>query len=107
MTFDELVEKASRLSRTPHVFGPPIERVMLDAWTCLQIRIPDDRTPGWHPAKSGSPPGSYNMDHSDYWVLKISTGEYFWMDSCGADETSRIGGSVAELLDWMWAHCAP
>ena len=45
---------------------------------------------------------SYHADGAAYVVLKVTTGEYFLMDSCGADETCRIGGDVAGLLDWLW-----
>jgi hypothetical protein len=47
---------------------------------------------------------SYHADGAAYVVLKVTTGEYFLMDSCGADETCRIGSDVAALLDWLWVH---
>lgn len=47
---------------------------------------------------------SYHADGAAYVVLKVTTGEYFVMDSCGADETCRIGGDVASLLDWLWKN---
>lgn len=49
---------------------------------------------------------SYHTDGAAYWVLKVTTGEYFLMDACGADETCRIGADVSALLDWMWDHRA-
>lgn len=45
---------------------------------------------------------SYHADGAAYVVLKATTGEYFLMDSAGADETCRIGDDVASLLDWLW-----
>ena len=50
---------------------------------------------------------SYHTDGAAYWVLKVTTGEYFVMDSCGADETCRIGSDVSALLDWIWTHRIP
>ena len=50
---------------------------------------------------------SYHTDGSAYIVLDVSRGKYFLMDSCGADETSPIGSSVSELLDWLWSHRVP
>lgn len=47
---------------------------------------------------------SYHADSSAFVVLKASTGEYFLMDPCGADESCRIGSDVGALLDWLWDH---
>jgi hypothetical protein len=40
-------------------------------------------------------------------VLNVEAGVYYLMDSCGADETSRIGGSVDDLLGWLWDERVP
>jgi hypothetical protein len=47
---------------------------------------------------------SYHTDGSAFVVLKVTTGEYFLMDACGADETCRIGCDVSALLDWFWRN---
>jgi hypothetical protein len=50
---------------------------------------------------------SYYADGADFVVLKVTTGQYFEMDACGADETCRIGGDVGALLDWLWERRIP
>jgi len=50
---------------------------------------------------------SYHTDASAYVVLDVRRGQYFLMDSCGADETSPIGRSAGELLDWLWKRRIP
>jgi hypothetical protein len=47
---------------------------------------------------------SYITDRSAFVVLKVTTGEYFLMDACGADEKCRIGDDVGALLDWLWRY---
>jgi len=47
---------------------------------------------------------SYHMDSGAFLVLKVTTGEYFLMDSAGANETCGIGADVGALLDWLWDH---
>ena len=50
---------------------------------------------------------SYNSDSAAFIVLNVETGQYFLMDSAGADESSPIGGNVGTLLDWLWEHRIP
>ncbi len=50
---------------------------------------------------------SYHADGSAFIVLNADTGQYFLMDSCGADESCPIGASVEALLDWLWEHRIP
>jgi hypothetical protein len=50
---------------------------------------------------------SYHTDGAAFVVLDTESGRYFLMDSCGADESSPIGNSVGELLDWLWDHRIP
>jgi hypothetical protein len=50
---------------------------------------------------------SYHTDGAAFIVLKTTTGEYFLMDSCGADESCPIGRHVNALLDWLWNHRGP
>jgi hypothetical protein len=45
---------------------------------------------------------SYHQDGASFVVLDVASGRYYLMDAAGPDETSPIGESVAELLDWMW-----
>jgi hypothetical protein len=47
---------------------------------------------------------SYHTDGSAYVVLKATTGEYFLMDPCGADQKCPVGRDVGGLLDWLWDH---
>jgi hypothetical protein len=47
---------------------------------------------------------SYHTDGSALVVLKVTSGEYFLMGACGADETCRIGSNVEALLDWLWKN---
>ncbi len=47
---------------------------------------------------------SYHSDGAAFIVLDVESGRYFLMDACGADESSPIGRSVGDLLDWLWAH---
>jgi len=47
---------------------------------------------------------SYHADDAAFVVLDTKSGHYFLMDACGADESSPIGRSAGELLDWLWAH---
>jgi hypothetical protein len=47
---------------------------------------------------------SYHADGSAFVVLDTSTAKYFWMDSCGADESCPIGDTGDELLTWLWNH---
>jgi hypothetical protein len=49
---------------------------------------------------------SYDQDGSVFVVLDTSTGKYFWMDACGADESCPIGSTADELLAWLWKHRA-
>ena len=50
---------------------------------------------------------SYHADGAAFVVLDTESGRYFLMDACGADESSPIGRSVGELLDWLWDHRIP
>ena len=50
---------------------------------------------------------SYHADSAAFVVLDTESGRYFLMDACGADESSPIGRSVGELLDWLWDHRIP
>lgn len=50
---------------------------------------------------------SYHTDDADFIVLDVEQGRYYWMDACGADQSCPIGGSVNELLDWLWEHRIP
>ena len=50
---------------------------------------------------------SYHSDAAAFIVLDVESGRYFLMDTCGADESSPIGRSVGELLDWLWDHRIP
>lgn len=45
---------------------------------------------------------SYHADGAAFVVLNVDTGMYYLMDSAGADDTSPIGSTVDELLDWVW-----
>ena len=47
---------------------------------------------------------SYHADGAAFVVLDTESGRYSLMDACGADESSPIGRSVGELLDWLWDH---
>jgi hypothetical protein len=47
---------------------------------------------------------SYHADGAAFLVLNVDTGDYFLMDSCGADESCGIGRSARDLLDWLWSH---
>jgi hypothetical protein len=50
---------------------------------------------------------SYHADGAAFVVLDTESGRYFLMDACGADESSPIGRTVGELLDWLWEHRIP
>ena len=50
---------------------------------------------------------SYHADGAAFVVLDTESGHYFLMDACGADESSPIGRTVGELLDWLWDHRIP
>jgi hypothetical protein len=50
---------------------------------------------------------SYHADGAAFVVLDTESGRYFLMDASGADESSPIGRSVGELLDWLWDHRIP
>jgi hypothetical protein len=50
---------------------------------------------------------SYHTDGSAFIVLDVDSGRYFLMDSCGPNETSPLGATVAELLSWLWANRLP
>jgi hypothetical protein len=47
---------------------------------------------------------SYDTDGAVYVVLNARSGKYFWMDSCGADESCPIGDRAEDLLEWLWQH---
>ena len=50
---------------------------------------------------------SYHTDGAAFVVLDTESGRYFLMDACGADESSPIGRSVEDLLDWLWDQRIP
>lgn len=50
---------------------------------------------------------SYHSDGAAFIVLDVESGRYFLMDASAADESSPIGRSGAELLNWLWDHRIP
>jgi hypothetical protein len=47
---------------------------------------------------------SYHADGNAFIVLDASAGRYFLMDSAGPDNSTQIGQTVGDVLDWLWVH---
>ena len=47
---------------------------------------------------------SYDEGGAAFIVLDVASGRYFLMDTVGADTSTPIASTAAELLDWIWLH---
>jgi hypothetical protein len=73
----------------------------LEEWDLARVKMWGRQA---DPAALGEPylALSYDSDGAAFAVLNVDSGDYFLMDSCGANESCRIGRSAGELLDWLW-----
>ena len=45
---------------------------------------------------------SYDQGGAAFVVLDVASGKYFLMDAAGPDESSLLGTTAGEVLDWLW-----
>jgi len=45
---------------------------------------------------------TYHQDGASFVVVDLVSGKYYLMDVAGPDTSTPIGGTAADLLDWLW-----
>ena len=45
---------------------------------------------------------TYHQDGASFVVVDLVSGKYYLMDVAGPDTSTPIGGTTADLLDWLW-----
>lgn len=68
----------------------------IDEWDLARAKMPGSLLDERYVALT------YHQDSASFVVVDLVSGKYYLMDVAGPDTSTPIGGTAADLLDWLW-----